>query len=173
MPSQNQQPVKISLALPTQAYFMSGVRDFTLNFIKNVTHFNELWAYRFQSIVDELCNNAIEFGSEPGKEIKLTLVYDGKSLEISVEDAGTGKNKITAKALAALVEERKQPTFVNKEIRGRGLSKIVANWTDELLFEDINGGGIRVIARKNLDKLPEGDMSTVSAQANPKTIILQ
>ena len=173
MPSQNQQPVKISLTLPTHAYFMSGVRDFTLNLIKNITNFNELWAYRFQSIVDELCNNAIEFGSAPGKDIKLTFIYDGKSLDIIVEDTGTGKNKTTAAELKKLVEERKKPTYVNKEIRGRGLSKIVANWTDELIFEDIEGGGIRVIARKNIDQLPHENTLDITVQANPKTIILQ
>jgi len=35
-------------------------------------------------------------------------------------------------------------------LRGRGLPKIVAEWTDELLFEDIEGGGLRVRAKKYL-----------------------
>lgn len=169
-PQDIQQPTKITLTLPTQAYFMSGVRDFTLGFIKNTTQFGDMWAFRFQSIVDELCNNAIEFGSAPGKDIKLTMVYDGKSMEISVEDTGTGKNKTTAKDLTALVEERKKPTFVNKEIRGRGLSKIIANWTDELKFEDAEGGGIRVIAKKNLNQ----EKSQAGLQMEDKThIVLQ
>ncbi|MBI4975562.1 hypothetical protein HZC20_02690, partial [Candidatus Peregrinibacteria bacterium] len=56
---------KISITLPTNAYFMSGIRDFTLNMIKNTTNFDEKWAFRFQSVVDELCNNAIEYGSAP------------------------------------------------------------------------------------------------------------
>lgn len=146
------------LTLPTQAYFMSGVRDFTLGLIKNTTQFGDMWAFRFQSIVDELCNNAIEFGSAPGKDIKLEFLYDGKSLEITVEDTGTGKNKTTAKELTAIVEERKKPTYVNKEIRGRGLSKIVANWTDELKFEDTQAGGVKVTAKKylNQEKNPTG-----------------
>ena len=64
-------PTKITITLPTNAYFMSGIRDFTLAMIKNTTQFEEKWAYRFQSVVDELCNNAIEYGSAPGENIKI------------------------------------------------------------------------------------------------------
>lgn len=169
-PQDIQQPVKITLTLPTQAYFMSGVRDFILGFIKNTTKFGDMWAFRFQSIVDELCNNAIEFGSAPGKEIKLTLTYDGKCLGIIVEDSGTGKNKISAKDLQKLVDERKNPTYVNKEIRGRGLSRIVANWTDELLFEDLENSGIRVTAKKLLSQPKPEEMAAVSDKTH---IVLQ
>lgn len=169
-PQEIEKPIKITLILPTQAYFTSGVREFALNFIKNTTQFGDMWAYRFQSIVDELCNNAIEFGSTSGENIILTFVYDGKSMEISVEDTGTGSQKTTAKQIEKIVEERKKPTYENKEIRGRGLSKIVANWTDELHFEDLPKGGIKATAKKYLGQ----EKNQAGLQMESKThIILQ
>lgn len=142
---------KITITLPTSAYFMSGIRDFTLNMIKNTTDFPEKWAFRFQSVVDELCNNAIEHGSAPGSEIRITFVHQKDNyLEIIVEDTGTGKDKTTAKGLQELFDSRKAPGYVFTGIRGRGLVKIVSEWTDELEFDDKPEGGIKVRIRKYL-----------------------
>lgn len=145
-------PVKITITLPTNAYFMSGIRNFTLGLIRNMTEFSEQWAFRFQSIVDELCNNAIEHGSEPGKDITLTFVsHPHDSIEIYVKDTGSGKNKIKAAELKKLIAERRDPNYVHTGIRGRGLSKIVAEWTDELEFIDTPEGGLEVKIKKFLN----------------------
>lgn len=151
---QNQpiEPTIITITLPTNAYFMSGVRDFTMSMIRNMTTFSEQWAYRFQSVVDELCNNAIEYGSAPKTEIKLIFKnYQNDSLEIIVEDSGTGPNKkLKAADLQKLVAERTKPGYPFTELRGRGLAKIVAAWTDELEFKDMPNGGLQVRIKKYL-----------------------
>jgi anti-sigma regulatory factor (Ser/Thr protein kinase) len=145
-------PVKIAITLPTNAYFVSGIRDFTLGLIRNMTEFSEQWAFRFQSVVDELCNNAIEHGSTPGADIKITFInYPHESIEIHVEDTGTGKVKMVAKEMQAIINERRNPNYVHTGIRGRGLSKIVAEWTDELEFTDQPNGGIKVRIKKYLN----------------------
>ena len=144
--------IKISIIIPTSAYFMSGLRDFTMNIVRNMTGFSEQWAFRFQSVVDELVNNAIEFGSAPGTDVKITFIsIPGKSIEIFVEDSGTGPKKKTAQEMSAYVEERKymDPTKITT-IRGRGLSQIVANWTDVLEFKDNANGGLTVHVAKYL-----------------------
>lgn len=142
---------KITITLPTNAYFMSGIRDFTLTLIKNTTNFPEKWAFRFQSVVDELCNNAIEYGSSAGSEIRITFIYvKDDYLEILVEDTGTGKNKINAKGLEKLFQERREPSYAFTGIRGRGLVKIVGEWTDEIHFTDRPEGGIAVTVKKYL-----------------------
>lgn len=142
---------KITITLPTNAYFMSGIRDFTLNMIKNTTNFPEKWAFRFQSVVDELCNNAIEYGSAAGSDIRVTFIHKKDDyLEISVEDTGTSKTKSSAVALQKIFSERKAPGYAFTGIRGRGLVKIVGEWSDELKFEDRPGGGIKVSAKKYL-----------------------
>lgn len=140
---------KITITIPTNAYFMSGIRDFTLTVIKNTTNFPEQWAYRFQSVVDELCNNAIEYGSSEGSDVKITFVLtENEYLEITVEDSGTGKNKISATQLEKLFNERREPGYVFNGIRGRGLVKIVGEWTDEVKFEDRPEGGLAITVKK-------------------------
>ena len=145
--------LKISVILPTTAYFMSGLRDFTMNIVRNMTGFSEQWAFRFQSVIDELMNNAIEFGSSPDEEIKVTFISTkGKSIEILVKDTGSGPNKKTAQEMSSYVEEHKNidPTKITS-IRGRGLSQIVANWTDVLEFTDNKDGGLTVHVVKFLE----------------------
>ncbi len=142
---------KITITLPTNAYFMSGIRDFTLSVIKNTTKFPEQWAFRFQSVVDELCNNAIEYGSAEGSEIRITfMLTEDDYLEITVEDTGTGKSKINAEQLEKIFNERREPGYVFNGIRGRGLVKIVGEWTDEIKFKDRPEGGLAVTVKKYL-----------------------
>lgn len=148
------EPMEISIDFPTNAYFISGIRDFTLNLIKNVTGFSEQWAFRFQSIIDELCNNAIEFGSTPGSIIKIKFVTEkNKRITLYVEDTGTGPQKNNSEYMHNLVEERRGWDHTKTmSIRGRGLPQIVANWTDELDFIDRDDGGLIVKAVKNLEQ---------------------
>jgi anti-sigma regulatory factor (Ser/Thr protein kinase) len=147
------EPVKISIILSTSSYFLSGLRDFTKAIVQNVTGFSERWAYRFQSVVDELVNNAIEFGSAPGKDIKITfLSIKNKYIEIFVEDTGTGHSKKSAAEMMAFVKKQKgiDPASITT-LRGRGLTQIVSSWTDVLEFKDNEKGGLTVHVVKNLE----------------------
>lgn len=172
-PEIDNKPIKITIILPTNAYFMSGIRDFTLSLIRNMTDFSEQWAFRFQSVVDELCNNAIEHGSLPGEDIKIAFIcYPHDSIEITVEDRNNGKNKTNAQGLKQLISERRSPNYVHLGIRGRGLSKIVSEWTDELEFSDLEDEGLRVRVKKYLNdpKLKEGLPNTL--ENNPSHLVL-
>lgn len=166
------QPLRISITLPTNAYFVSGIRDFTLNLIRNMTEFSEQWAFRFQSVVDELCNNAIEYGSKPGENITITFVHHPhESIEIFVEDSGTGAEKISAAELTRIVNDRRNPNYVFSGIRGRGLAKIVAEWTDELEFMDRPEGGIKVRVLKYL-KNPTLQQEMAGIMVQPTHLVL-
>jgi len=137
-------PLKITIILPTNAYFMAGIRDFTMTVTKNMTGFSEQWAYRFQSVVDELTNNAIEFGSKAGEDITITFISEkSKFIEVYVEDTGTGSVKMKAADMMQYLEDHKNidPTTITT-IRGRGLSQIVANWADKVEFLDNERGGL-------------------------------
>lgn len=165
-------PVVITISMPTQTYFVSGIRDFTLNLIKNMTSFSEQWAFRFQSIVDELCNNAIEHGSRTGEIIK--IIFESQSqeyIQITVEDSGTAAKHLKAAEITKLVNERKSQTVLNGLIRGRGLPKIVAEWTDEMEFSDLDNGGIKARVRKYL-KDPALQETSQSSLESPSHIVL-
>jgi len=147
--NKKQDLTKITITLPTNAYFVSGIRDFTLSLIKNTTSFAEKWAYRMQSVVDELCNNAIEFGSSDDAEIRVIFAYKkDEYIEITVEDTGTGEKKVPAAEMDKMIEKRRGKDHKFTGIRGRGLAKIVAEWTDELEFKDRPGGGLQIRTRK-------------------------
>lgn len=168
----NDKVIEITITLPTQAYFISGIRDFTLNLIKNMTDFSEQWAYRFQSIVDELCNNAIEHGSREGDTITIVFKNDPKNyIQIIVEDKGTGKNPMKAADITKIVNDRKEQNILNGLIRGRGLPKIVSEWTDELEFIDNTDGGINVRVKKYLND-PKFQKAIGSGLENPTHIVL-
>ncbi len=149
-----ERPTEIHFSLPTQAYFVSGIRDFVINLTKNMTGFSLQWAYRFQAVVDELCNNAIEHGSAPGEMIYVTMIStQGHSLEVVVEDSGTAKEKMSASQITALFAQRRQlMSGQYLGFRGRGLPKIVGEWTDEIVFEDSTHGGLKVKVKKYLRK---------------------
>lgn len=161
-------PTEIKIILPTNAYFMSGIRDFTLAMIRNMTDFSEQWAFRFQSVVDELCNNAIEHGSGPDDTIEIIFVnYEGEAIEILVKDHGShpkGEKRLNAAQIMAKVKENRDLDISELGIRGRGLARIVQEWTDEFEFIDNpQGGGVTVRVKKYLnDKkfkelLPDND----------------
>jgi anti-sigma regulatory factor (Ser/Thr protein kinase) len=166
-------PVKITITLPTHAYFMSGIRDFTLSLIRNTTDFSEQWAYRFQSVVDELCNNAIEHGSKPGEEIKIIFVYNPEnSIEITVEDSGTGEHPKKASELKTIIDNLVQKNIPLATIRGRGLSKIVHEWTDELEIIDKPEGGLKVKVKKFLTHVAAEELKKTLTYSTDKTHIL-
>lgn len=168
-----EKPIEITITLPTQAYFIAGVRDFTLTLIKNTTDFTEQWAYRFQSVIDELCNNAIEFGSKQGDPIKITFILKEKeSIEIQVEDIGTGPTRIKAAEIEKLVKERAGKEFSLHEIRGRGLPKIVLEWSDELTFTDKPEGGIIVKVKKYLTDIKTKELKQSMSLAGDQTHIV-
>lgn len=146
-------PVKITIILPTNAYFMAGIRDFTMTVTQNMTGFSQQWAFRFQSVVDELTNNAIEFGSAAGENITITFVsVKNKYIEVFVSDTGTGSSKMSAADLMQYLESHRNidPTTITT-IRGRGLSQIVANWADKVEFTDNEKGGLTAHVIKNYD----------------------
>lgn len=152
-PASTESPLKITIILPTNAYFMAGIRDFTMTVTRNMTGFSQQWAFRFQSVVDELTNNAIEFGSAPGENITITFVsVKNRYIEVLVADTGTGAKKMSAADMMQYLETHKNinPTTITS-IRGRGLSQIVSNWADKVEFFDNDKGGLTAHVVKYFD----------------------
>lgn len=148
---QDKKPIIIKIELPTNAYFMSGIRDFTLKMIENTTDFSKQWAYRFQSVVDELCNNAIEHGSKKNDFILITFkTIENESIEITVEDHGS-ETSLKAEDIIKKYQENAKKNQLELGIRGRGLAYIVDKWTDELEITDRANGGVKVKVKKFLN----------------------
>lgn len=167
--------VKITITLPTRAYFMSGIRDFTLTLTKNMTGFSQQWAYRFQSVVDELCNNAIEHGSTPNEEVKITFIsLEKKYIEIYIEDTGTGPSQMKAADMNVLMRERRTPEYLERiGLRGRGLPQIVGSWTDEQEFIDRKEGKGLIVRVKKYLKQEENQSLVMQGARGINRIVLK
>ena len=150
----SKRPIKIKIIFSATSYFFSGIRELTLEVVKNMTKFPLEWAHRFQSIVDELCNNAVEHGSSDKSDITLSfIISNNETFEVVIEDTGTGKSKVNAKELEEILHAKQGIALTeNSSIRGRGLSHIIAPLADKLIFEDRECGGIRIHVIKSLRK---------------------
>lgn len=170
MPEEQKEKI-ITITLPTDTYFISGIRDMTMTLVQNIAKVPTQWAYRFQSVVDELSSNAIEHGSREGSSILIRfIIIPSEKLEVIVEDVGGGTNGMKAKDIEKHVEKASKMDFSEaKELRGRGLAQIVANWTDELVFENREGGGLRVRAIKSLIGIEADDEAPEKVAQNSKT----
>ncbi len=83
----------------------------------------------------------------------MTLISTQISLEVCVEDTGTGPDQMKPEELTHLFKERSQLVAGSyMGFRGRGLPKIVAGWTDEIAFEASDLGGIKAKVKKYLRK---------------------
>jgi len=141
---------EIRISFPTSAFFSSGIRDFIFLLTKNLTNFPDIWAFRFQSVVDELCNNAIEHGSKQDASVSCTFrISPCHYFEGIIEDEGKGEKAVRAEEIqSALLKSEKKDPFAISGVRGRGLSHIVAPIMDEIEFSNRKNGGISVRVRK-------------------------
>ncbi len=145
------QPRIISISIPTDLYFASGLRNLVESLLRHTTKLSGKWINRMQSVLDELCNNAIEHGTKPGDMFEVEFGhYPEDRFEIAVSDRGNGKNKMSPVQLEQIISAKKEELNKNPlgGLRGRGLPKIVTNWTDELFFEKSALGGVKVRAVK-------------------------
>ena len=114
-----------------------------------------LWQNRFMLIVDELNNNAIEYGSLEWDLNKMSVILQKRdwNLEISIEVQDSWKWALakTAQDMLEIKEKRVQKWFENHQsIRGRWLFLIIIKLVDHLYFKDAPDGGLIVGVHKKL-----------------------
>lgn len=107
------------------------------------------WKSRLTLIVDELNNNAIEYGSQGGEKnyMRVRVVKNSTevTVNIEVEDAGNGSNPKKAIQMDQLRSEKTTQGFAqHHSIRGRGLFMIITSLVDSLYFRDSESGGLIV-----------------------------
>lgn len=112
----------------------------------------------FILIVDELNNNAIEYGTEKGWENKLRVkcVKEGNDIEVNIEVEDTWKWIKHKKALEMEIlrahQLRKWYKW-HKSIRWRWLFMIIVKTVDRLYFKNTDSGWLVVGIRKKLNLL--------------------
>ena len=110
--------------------------------ILDVLNLPPLWKNRFILIIDELNNNAIEYGSLPENTNIMRFFYKKTSdttfdISMEVEDSWLWKHHKTSAEMEVLRINKIQSWFDNyKSIRWRWLFMIISKLVDELYFRD-------------------------------------
>ncbi|MCD5374826.1 ATP-binding protein [Candidatus Gracilibacteria bacterium] len=119
------------------------------------------WRTRLVLVIDELNNNAIEYGSKKGEKnymsFKLSKNTSGNLIiDTTVTDTGKGDHAKKAKDMLLLRKQNENKDFSHHHsIRGRGLFFIISHLVDDLYFRDSEKGGLIVGARKTLTQKPQ------------------
>ncbi len=116
------------------------LRDF-IEVICRMLNFPRKEIARLVLIIDELSNNAIEYGTEANWENKLrvdiTTNLNYIDITIEVEDTGLGAKPKTALEMETLRAHQLKLWYGNHEsIRWRGLFMIIVKSVDRLYFKD-------------------------------------
>lgn len=115
------------------------------------------WRTRLVLIIDELNNNAIEYGSKPGDkntlELHLKKLSSGDvSLEALVADTWQWPSSKKANDMEKIRRMHESKNYSDHHsIRWRGLFLIISQLVDTLSFEDNTWGGLTVVIEKKLD----------------------
>ena len=134
------------IKIPAKLNFIAGVRV-CIAYVAYNFGFSESEVYQIETIVDELCSNAIEHGSKSEDDVViLECVFSKGELELKVKD--TGNEKFNVEEVFAINKRKMEQGWKAKELyeRGRGLI-IVQRLVDNLDIKMTNEGTM-VIAYK-------------------------
>lgn len=119
---------------------------------------NPKWRTRLVLIIDELNNNAIEYGSRQWETNNFVLILkkelnSGFYVESFVSDTGNGANSKSSTDMEQLRKAHENKDFTShNSIRGRGLFLIISQLVDSLYFNDNDKWGLTVGIQKVLEE---------------------
>jgi len=119
---------------------------------------NPKWRTRLVLIIDEMNNNAIEYGSNPQDINYFTFIVRKKSttslyIESYVCDSWNWPQAKTADQMGKLKSTHENKDFsTHNSIRGRGLFLIISQLVDTLYFKDNKYGWLTVGIQKLLEE---------------------
>lgn len=128
-----------------------------INEICNLLWIDSTSKTRLILVIDELNNNAMEYGSLSWEINNMTFSFDknwdGLFVKVEVEDTWNGAENKKAKDMEIIREENKKRDFsYHKSIRWRGLGLITEKIVDRLYFKDSVSWGLIVWIEKEIKK---------------------
>jgi|WetSurMetagenome_2_1015567.scaffolds.fasta_scaffold00048_31 anti-sigma regulatory factor (Ser/Thr protein kinase)/anti-anti-sigma regulatory factor len=113
---------KVGLSFPPELQFVPPVRQMVSR-IARQKGYSHRDSFRIETIVDEICNNAVEHGSEKVKKnIDLTVQINREKIELEVANASDPDKIENLRAVSSSLS--KPPTADAGQRRGRGLALI-------------------------------------------------
>jgi anti-anti-sigma factor len=128
----------IRLSFPPQLAIVPAVRNFVSQIMVHKGYSNRD-SFRIETIVDEICNNAVQYGS-PGDHdnVKLRLKVDWEKVELDTENVSDPVKKDELKAHMENLKNNVPPIHSDGK-RGRGLA-LVKMLASELSAETTGSG---------------------------------
>lgn len=143
---------KLQIIFHADFNYVPGIRV-CISRICNDKGFSEHEVYQIETMVDELCNNAIEHGSKSNMdEVTVECNIEEGDLQVSIKD--TGNEPFDVQEVFALNQKRWQLGWEDEEMyqRGRGLF-IVQKMIDELFVSTGEAGTTVRIRKRHKDQL--------------------
>ncbi len=132
---------EITLSFPSVLRFVPPVRQLVSRIARQKGYGNRD-SFRIETIVDEICNNAVEHGvSDEGSAINLTLKIDRHKVEINVSNASDPAKVSTLKEMSKSLYV---PQFAGDEKRGRGLALVKMLSSDFRIETSDDGTSVHV-----------------------------
>lgn len=128
------------ITFPADFKNVPPLRDLAAH-MAQLCEFSKEQSEHVRSVVDELCSNAIEYGSQPTSQVDLELFAESHQFRVVCSDQGHG-DKMTAEDIRKKIQE---PVLISA-MRGRGIGMIVQSFVSQLDFRDRPGGGIMATA---------------------------
>lgn len=143
----------IKMEIPANFTYIPGVRTCISRIAFNFG-FDDRESYQIETIVDEICNNAIEHGSKKkDAKIKLDCRFDRDQMELIVTDTGNRRFNVEQIFMHNIkrLQEEISKGLADSPHRGRGLI-IVQKLVDKLDIKTTrNGTIVKILKRKHSD----------------------
>lgn len=132
---------EISFSFPPELFFVPPVRQMVRRLARQ-KGYNNKDAFRIETIVDEICNNAVEHGDHSEKrEIKVTVLINKKKIELKITNV-SDPQKIDSLRKFSEYLSQPEPSFDNMRGRGLVLVKMLSN--DFQIDNSSNGTSVHV-----------------------------
>ena len=141
---------EISITMSSYLGFIPGIRT-AIGRIAYNFGFDDRESYEIETIIDEICSNAIEHGSKGGdKSITVDCKFDRNVVEIDIRDSGAPSFEVrdVLTECERLMAEEAEKTKLDTIRRGRGLM-IVKNYSDKFDISSNSHGTVVQIMKKS------------------------
>jgi len=140
-------PFKVSIVIPGDLEYIPPVRKFISEMLQ-VANFNQKFAYRSEIIVDEICNNAVNYGclSQSASVELICEVFDDR-IEFFVKDQG-GKKEHIKRLQLAIHSDCQDLLFAD---RGKGLGLEIVRMLSEkvdLKIDEENLTSVHIVRKR-------------------------
>jgi anti-anti-sigma factor len=137
-------PEHVELSFPPDMTLVPAVRQLIRRIAKQKGYGNRD-AFRIETIIDEICNNAVEHSSkEASQDVRLFVKIDLKKIEIKVVNVSDPQKVEALREFSKTIAETFTPVVTDKRGRGLSLIKMLSN---ELAI-DITDSGTSVHVTK-------------------------